>query len=132
MLHPEFRLELQGDAVLAPLGMIGRDAANQADVAPRDSGSTAKPTGPSSPVAPVPRPVPPKDRSRLDKHQCLAPPAPVPGEPDPKHSVGRSEPRSAPLTVKYGELMTEDGVLSRQRDAGSSHASERMDDENEP
>ena len=36
MLHPEFRLQLQGDTVLAPLGVIGRDAANQADVVPRD------------------------------------------------------------------------------------------------
>ncbi len=62
VLHPELRLQLQSDPVLAPLGMIGRDAANQADVAPRDSGPTAWPTGPTSPVVPVSSPVPPEDR----------------------------------------------------------------------
>ena len=42
MLPPRFRPEFQGDPILAPLGMIGRDLADEVDVAPRDSGSAAK------------------------------------------------------------------------------------------
>ncbi len=132
MLHPELRLELQGDPVLAPLRMIGRDATNQADVAPRASGSAAQPTVSSSPVAPIARPVPPEDRRWLDQRQRVAPPIPVPAEPDPEHTVCRSQQRPGPSSLKHGELMTEDGVLSRQKDAGSSRAIEGVDDENEP
>ena len=132
VLHPKFRLQLQADTVLAPLGVIGRDAANQADVAPGDSGSTAKLTGPSSPVTAVPFSVPPQDRRRLDQHQRLAPPIRVSAEPDPKHSVGRSEQRPGPSSLEHGELMTEDGVLRCQRDAGSSNAMEGPKDQKEP
>ncbi len=50
------------------------------------------------------------------------PTTPVSAEPNPEHSICRSEKRSGASSLKHGELMTEDGVLSRQRDAGSSHA----------
>ena len=52
-------------------------------------------------------------------------------EPDPEHSVGRAEQRPGPLTVEYGKLVTEDGVLSRQGGAGTSHASEGPEDQKE-
>ena len=132
MHHPEFRLELQNDSVLAPLGMIGRDAANQVDVAPGDSGPTAGPTGPSSPVAAVPCAVPPEDRGWLDQHECLAPPIPVPAEPNPEHSICWPEKRPGASSLKHGELMTEDGIISRQREAGSSHPTEGPKGQKEP
>ena len=53
----------------APLGMIGRDSPNQTDVAAGYPGSTARPTGSSSPVTAVPFPVPSEDRCWLDQHQ---------------------------------------------------------------
>ena len=132
MLNPEFGLEFQRDTVLAPLGMIGRDSTNQVDVGARNPGATARPTGPSSPVAAVPCAVPFQDRGWLDQHQCLAPTTPVSAEPDPEHSVGWPEHRSGPPSLKHGELMTEDGVLSRQREAGSSHPKEGPKDQKEP
>ncbi len=75
VLNPEFGLELQGDTVLAPLGMIGRDATNQADVGARNPGASS---------------------------------------------------------LKHGELMPENGILSRQQEAGSSHATEGPKDQKEP
>lgn len=132
MLHPELRLELQRDPALTPPGIIGRDAANQTDVAAGNPGSAPRSTGSSSPVAAVPFPMPIQDRRWLDQHQRLAPPTPVPAEPDPEDSVGRSEERPGPSSLKHGELLSEDGVLSRQRDAGSSHPTEGPKDQKEP
>jgi len=132
VLHPQFRLELQGDSVLTPLGMIGRDSANQTDVGPGDSGSAAKPARSSSPVAAVAFPVPPEDRGWLDQHQRIAPPIPVPAEPDPEDSICRSEERPGPFQLKHGELVTEDGVLSRQGCARSSYAGKDPEDQKEP
>ncbi len=42
---PQFRLELRGDPVLTPLGMIGRDSMDQPDVAPSDPGSAGQKDG---------------------------------------------------------------------------------------
>ncbi len=72
--------------------------------------------------------MPLENRGWLDQHQRGAPPPPVPAEPDPEHAVGRPEQRPGPLPLKHGELVTKNCVLSRQRDAGSSHATEGPED----
>ncbi len=56
-------------------------------------------------------------------------------------SVGRARSRAVdrpvgatpgPSSLKHGQLMTEDGALSRQRGTGSSHAIEGPKDQKEP
>jgi hypothetical protein len=83
-------------------------------------------------VAAVPFSVPPEDRCWLNQNQCGAPPPPVPAEPNPEHSVSGPEPWPGTLPLKYGELVTENCNLSRQRDAGSSHTTEGPEDQKEP
>ena len=56
----------------------------------------------------------------------------MPAEADPERAVGRPEQRPGPLPLKYGDLVTENGVLSRQKDAGLSHATEGPKDQKEP
>ena len=133
MLHAQFRPELQLDPVLAPLRMIGRDAADEVDVVPRDGGSAATwPTGSSSPVAAVPFPVPPEDRCRLNQHQGGAPPTPVPAEPYSEQPVSGPEERPGSLPLKHRELVTEDSVLRRQGGVRPSQPSEGAEDQKEP
>jgi hypothetical protein len=86
MLHAQFRPELQGDPVLTPLRMIGRDAADEVDVVPRDCGS---------------------------------------GVSGPEQWPGT-------LSLKYGDLVTKEGVLSCKGGPGSTHTSEGASDQKEP
>ncbi len=76
--------------------------------------------------------MPIQDRRWLNQHQRLPPPTPVAAQPDLEHSVSRLEQRPGPSSLKHGELMTEDGVLNRQRDAGSSHSTEGPKDQEKP
>ena len=66
------------------------------------------------------------------QHQRVAPPIPVPAEPDPEHAVGWPERRPGTIPLKNGELVAKKGGLSRQRDAGSSHATEGPEDQKKP
>ncbi len=66
------------------------------------------------------------------KRQSKAPPIPVPAEPDPEHSDYRLERPPGPIPLKHRKLVTEDGVLRPQRDAGSRHPNEGPKDQKEP
>ncbi len=133
MVHPQFRPDLQRDPVLAPLSMIGRDAADEVGVVLRDCGSAAAwPTGSSSPVAAVAFPVTSEDPCRLDQYQGGVPPTPVPAEPDPEHSVSGPEERPGSLPLEDSALVTKKGVLSCQGGPESNRTSECASDQNEP
>jgi hypothetical protein len=71
VLHPKLRLEFQRDPILPPAGIIGRDSANQTEVAAGNPGSSRS-TGSSSPVAMEPLPMPLEDRCRLDVNASTA------------------------------------------------------------
>jgi len=107
-------------------GMSGQEGV------PGGGGSADKPTRSPSPVATIPFSVPLEDRCRRDQHQCGAPPIQVPTEPDPEHSVCRSKQRPGPLPLKHRELVTEDGVFSRQGCVGPSQTREGAEDQKKP
>ena len=107
MADGEFHLQLKGDAILAVLGMIGRDPPYELDVLSWNRWPAHRALGFPPPELPK-LPLPPSDY-RLWPHedQLRGPVSPDLGEQRPEQAVTGSQPRLLRLALVHAELLSE-------------------------
>ena len=116
VLNPELGGKLLGDLVLAPFGMVTRDASDEVDALAGDARSAdlarARPAPPQQLETLA---MPCDDRVRLDDDQGTIPVRPKPSEESPEESIPDSKPRALLRSLVDGELLAQGRVLQGER-----------------
>jgi hypothetical protein len=116
----ELRGVFLGDPILVPLGVVGRDAADEGDVAagnPRSAGP-----GPPAPRDREAMPVPADHGGGRDEDEVTRPVGPEPAQHESEDPAAGSEPGpSTGAAVVHGGLLPERVVLEREGGTGHHH-----------
>lgn len=124
VLGAQLEVQLEHDAVLAPLGVVGGDAADELDALARDPRPARLAAGAPAPVELVASAVPAQHGVGLDDEQRGSPPGPVPAEPDPEGPVAAAQLRALHLALQDRELLAERDDLAEEVGAGAGSVEE--------
>jgi hypothetical protein len=128
VLNPELELQLQGDLVFAPLGVLSRDSTDELDVFAGDPWPTRLALRLPAPEPLVASPVPREDGLGLHDHEGVLPARPVAPKPDPEESISPLELGAGHLPSVDAELLTKRGYLQQKVSSGSGCRAEGQDE----